>query len=120
MKRSPGSSRTGSASRSCANPDVAWLEFLRAVEHDLGDGLAGIGVQVNAGAIFQQPRGRQHRERNIQALGRMQQAGRRQRHAAREIFDVHAREVQGGALSGDRLIGGLPVDLHAAHAHAAA
>ena len=97
----------------------ARLEFLRGVENDLGDGLAGIGVQVNARAIFQHASGRQHRERNIQAPSCMQQTRRCQRHAARKIFDVNASKVQGGALTGDRLIGGLPVDLHSAHAHAA-
>ena len=49
----------------------------------------------------------------------MQQARRCQRHAARKIFHVNACKVQGSALSGDRLIGGLPVHLHSAHAHAA-
>jgi hypothetical protein len=102
-----------------SQPGFARPELLLTDEHDFGDGFGGVGVQVNAGAVFQRPRRAEQVDLDIQALAGAEKPGWRQHHAAREFFGRNRGEVQRRALSGDGAIGGLVVILDSAYPQAA-
>ena len=88
-----------------------------ADEHDFGDGFGGVGVQVNAGAVFERTGRGEQIDLDIQALAGAKEAGGHEHHAARKFFGRDRGEIQRRALPGDGVLGGLIVVLDAAHAH---
>src|SRR3954462_5627794 len=78
----------------------------------------GVAVKMNASAALNgSRRGRQEPQLGVSAARGYELLGRGQKHSAREVFGAGPREVECGALSGDGGIGGLAVNLYAAHAH---
>ena len=95
--------------------------LLLPVERDPRHGFTGMRMKMHAGSVFQSARRRTKQpQRHIRASSRDKRRLRRQRHPARQVLGARARQIQRGALAGNRRIGRLPVHLHATHANALA
>ena len=73
-------------------------------------------MEVNTRAVLERLGVFEQRNLDFKLLRGLKDAGRGQRHAAGQLFHLHAGQVQRGALAGNGLVCGAAVDLHAAHA----
>ena len=76
-------------------------------------------MKPHARAVLQRLRAGQQLDDRVGEPRLVERAGRDERLPARDLVDLDARQVDGGALPGDRLGLLLAVHLDAAHLHAA-
>ena len=97
---------------------LAGSDLFRFVQHNLSHSFHRVRMKMHPRAVLQRPRRRrQQAQSHISAPRNLERCRRRQSHAARQVFRARARNVQRSPLARDRRLRGLPMHLHAAHAH---
>ena len=86
------------------------------MQRDLGNRLRGKRVEVDTGAVLERLGVLEKRNLDFKFLCGLEYAGRGQRHASRQLFQLHSGQVQRGALPGHGLVRHAAVYLDATHA----